>query len=118
MQHEDPEQAPEGEIVGKPTMLAKFAGRQDAQKVLDALGAIGYPLNDVSVLFRLEGSDQVVDQETGHVAAGQSITEEELQKNKDVSGQTVVLLHPLPEQAHPVESALSQLGQVEFEYSG
>jgi hypothetical protein len=117
-QHEDPALAPEGEIVGKPTMLAKFSGKQDAQKVLDALGAVGYPLNDVSVLLRIEGSDQVLDQVSGHVAAGQSVTEEELQKNKDTPGQTVVLLHPLPEQSHSVEAALSQLGQVEFEYSG
>jgi len=118
MEHEDPARAVEGEIVGRPTMLAKFAGRQDAQAVLDALGGLGYSLEDVSVLYKLQGSDQVIDQVTGYVAAGQSLTEEELARHQNEPGQTVVLLHPLPEQAHAVQSALSELGQVEIEYSG
>ncbi len=118
MEHEDPAKAVEGEIVGRPTMLAKFADKQDAQAVLDALQNAGCSLEDVSVLYKLKGSDQVVDQVSGHIAAGQSLTEEELAKRKEQPGQTVVLMHPLPEQAAAVEKALTQLGQVEIEYSG
>jgi hypothetical protein len=118
MEREDPAQADEGEIVGRPTMLATFTGRQDTQAVLDALRGVGYPLDDASVLFRLAGSDQVIDQVTGHVAGGQALTEEEVAKHKDWQGQTVVLLHPLPEQAHAIEAALSKLGEIAIEYSG
>jgi hypothetical protein len=118
MQREDPAEAVEGEIVGRPTMLAKFTGKQDTQAVLDALGQIGYPVEDVSVLFRPEGSDQVIDQETGHVAAGQSLTEEEVASHREWRGQTVVLLHPLPEQAGAVQAALAKLGEVDIEYAG
>jgi hypothetical protein len=118
MEREDPARAVEGEIVGRPTMLAKFTGKQDTQAVLDALGGMGYSLEDVSVLFRLAGSDQVIDQVTGHVAGGQALSEEEVARHKDWQGQTVVLLHPLPEQAHAIEAALSKLGKVEIEYSG
>lgn len=116
--HTDPAEAPEGEIVGKPTLLAKYAGRVEVQPVLDALGATGYPIADVSVLFRIGGSDQVSDQVSGQVAAGQSVTEEELKKRAAQGGQTVVLMHPTQAQLQAVQAALSSVGQVEFEYSG
>src|SRR5438094_9401440 len=86
--------AEQGEIVGKPTMLAKFEGLLSVEQVLDCLRRVEYPLEDVSVLFRIEGSDQVVDLTTGHVAAGQSLTDGELNAQKSERGQTLVLLAP------------------------
>jgi hypothetical protein len=74
----------------------------------------------VSVLFQFDGSDQVIDQTTGDVAAGQSLTQEELERGKAPAkkGHTVVLLHPLPNQTAAVQAALGELGPVEVEYSG
>ena len=116
--HKDPAAAPEFEIVGKPTMLAKYEGRLEAQQILDSLGRIGYPLDDVSVLFRVQGSDQVIDLRTGHAAAGQAITDEELKPKQLTQGQTAVLLHPDPAQADAVRQALAAVGVPEIEYSG
>jgi hypothetical protein len=116
--HHDPAQAPEYEIVGKPTMLAKFEGRLDAERILDSLRRIGYPLEDVSVLFRVEGSDEVLDLTTGQPAAGQAITEEELKPKQLTRGQTAVLLHPNPEQLEAVQQALSEIGTPDIEYAG
>jgi hypothetical protein len=117
LEHHEPTEAPEGEIVGLPTMLAKFDGYYPADQVLQALGSIEYPLEDVSVLFRLQGTDQVLDLTTGDVAAGQSVTEEEIRSEK-VKGQTVVLAHPPSDRLESVRQALSQVGNVEIEYSG
>lgn len=117
LEHHVPAEAAEGEIVGLPTMLAKFDAYYDAESVLSCLRGIGYPLEDVSVLFRLDGSDQVLDLTTGSVAAGQSVTEEEIRDQK-VKGHTVVLLHPGTDQAQTVRQALSSLGNVDVEYSG
>jgi hypothetical protein len=116
--HREPGLADESEIVGKPTLLAKYAGRVDNEQILGGLRQMGYPLEDVSVFFRVEGSDQVVDQLTGKVAAGQALTEEELAHHKAGSGQTVVLMHPEPEQLEDVRQALSRAGNVEIDYSG
>jgi hypothetical protein len=116
--HETPAEAGEGKIVGRPTMLAKFEGRLDHEQVLRSLERTGYPLEDVSVLFRPEGSDQVVDLTTGHVAAGQSLTDEEIERRKLEKGQTVVLLHPTTEQVQSVNAALAEIGTPEIEYSG
>ena len=114
--------AAQGEIVGRPTMLAKFGGRLDPQQVLGCLERVGYPLEDVSVLYQVEGSDQVVDLTTGHVASGQSLTDEELSAQKSQRGQTLVLLHPTGEQAPAVRQALAELGHPnshpEIEYAG
>jgi len=114
--------AEQGEIVGKPTMLAKFEGMLKVEQVLDCLRRIEYPLEDVSVLFRIEGSDQVVDLTTGHVAAGQSLTDEELNAQKAQRGQTLVLLHPNSQQAPGVRQALAEIGHPdthpEIEYAG
>jgi hypothetical protein len=117
IEHHNPTEAPEGEIVGLPTMLAKYDSYYPADDVLGALGGIGYPLEDVSVLFRLQGTDQVLDLTTGDVAAGQSVTEEEIHSEK-VKGHTVVLLHPAAGQLEAVRQALSQVGNVDIEYSG
>lgn len=110
--------APQGEIVGRPTMLAKFQGRLDAEPILESLKRIGYPLEDVSVLFRIEGGEQVVDLVAGRVAAGQSLTDEELNARKLAKGQTVVLMHPTTEQFPAVKQALSEIGTAELEYVG
>jgi len=118
LHHRKPEEADEGEIVGRPTLLAKFAGRVEAERILGTLRQIGYPAEDVSVFFRVEGSDQVVDQFTGHVAAGQALTDEELARRKEEKGHTVVLMHPEPDLVPAVKGALAQVGEVEIEYSG
>jgi hypothetical protein len=118
LHHHKPEEADEGEIVGRPTLLAKFAGRVDEEQILGSLRQIGYPAEDVSVLFRVEGSDQVVDQFTGRVAAGQALTDEELAHHREGRGHTAVLMHPEPELVQAVKGALSALGEVEIEYSG
>lgn len=114
----DPAKAPEFEIIGKPTLLAKFEGRLDAAQILDSLGRIGYPLDDVSVLFKVGGSDEVLDLTTGQPAAGQSITEKDLKPKNLSNGQTVVLLHPEPEQLDAVKQALSAVGTPDIEYAG
>src|SRR5437762_2197602 len=90
----DPAAAPEFEIVGLPTLLAKYQGRLEAEQILDSLRRVGYPTDDVSVLFRVEGSEEVIDLRTGHPAAGQAITDEELKPKHMTHGQTAVLLHP------------------------
>jgi|SRR5437868_11093039 len=114
--------ADQGEIVGKPTMLAKFDGMLSAEQILDSLKQIGYPLDDVSVLFRIEGSDQVIDLTTGHVASGQALTDEEVNAHKAQKGQTLVLLHPTSEQAPAVRKALAEVGHPDvhpdIEYAG
>src|SRR5262245_48403189 len=116
--HQKPADAVEGEIVGLPTMLAKYQGQVDAEQILSSLRRIEYPVEDVSVLFRIEGSDQVVDQLTGHMAAGQSLTDEELERKHLEKGQTVVLLHPEPDRTVVVREALASVGPVEIEYEG
>jgi hypothetical protein len=116
--HSDPAQAPEFEIVGKPTMLAKYQGRLEAEQILDSLGRIGFPLDDVSVLFMVEGSDQVIDLRTGHTAAGQAINDEDLKPQQWTKGQTAVLLHPDPGKAEAVRQALAAVGTPEIEYAG
>jgi hypothetical protein len=118
LHHRKPEEADEGEIVGRPTLLAKYAGRVDENQILGSLRQIGYPPEDVSVLFQLEGSDQVVDQFTGHVAAGQALTDEELARQREERGHTAVLMHPEQEQFEAVKGALSALGEVQIDYSG
>ena len=110
--------AAQGEIVGRPTMLAKFEGHLDPGPILDSLKRIGYPLEDVSVLFRVLGGDQVYDLVAGHVAAGQSLTDEELNARKLAKGQTVVLMHPTTAQFPAVKQALSEIGTADIEYVG
>src|SRR5207244_1604711 len=112
-------EAEQGEIVGRPTMLVKYEGRLNAEQILNTLKQINYPLEDVSVLFRVEGGDQVVDLITGHVAAGQSLTDAAAHKKaENQNGQTVVLLHPTPAQAAAVRKALVEVGAADIEYAG
>ena len=64
----------------------------------------------------------MVDLTTGHVAAGQSLTDEELNAQKAQRGQTLVLLHPNSQQAPDVRRALQEIGHPdnhpEIEYAG
>jgi hypothetical protein len=116
--HHDPAEAPEAEIVGKPTLLATYEGRLEAEHILNCLGRAGYPVEDVSVLFKVGGSDEVLDLRTGHPAAGQAINEEKLKPKLLTHGQTAVLLHPTPEQVDAVRQALSEVGTPDIKYSG
>ena len=108
----------EGAIVGRPTLLATLAGRRDAQEILSGLGRTGYPLEDVSVYYRLGGTDQVIDAVTGQVAAGQSITQEEVTPKSLENAQTLVLMHPNAEQFRAVEQVLSGMEVVDIKYQG
>ena len=118
MDHEhDPAKAPEFEIIGKPTMLARFDGRIDAGQILDILGTIGYPVDDVSVLFRPHGGDEVIDLVTGEAPAGQAISEQDLKPKQWAKGQTDVLLHPQPEQVEAVRQALTKAGSTRIDYA-
>ena len=106
-----------GKIVGKPTLLATFSGRLDAKPILDAVGALNYPLKDVSVYYRVVGTDQVIDAITGQVAAGQALSEEDA-KGLDLNAmETLVLMHPDGEQFVAVQGALKQFGEADYKYA-
>ncbi len=108
----------DSQMVGKPTLMAIYTGRLEAATVLDSLGRVGYPLNDVSVYYRLKDTDQVLDATTGQVAAGQSLSNtdltDELRRNVD----TVVLLHPDRRASANVLTVLNSLGQPDVLYEG
>jgi hypothetical protein len=118
IEHKAPAEAREGEIIGKPTLMAIYTGRQDANRILDGLKSTGYPLDDVSVYYRPDGTDQVIDAVTGEVAAGQSLNEKDL-KNKQLQNvQTVVLMHPEQNQYQSVRQVLASIGTADIKYSG
>ena len=107
-----------GEIVGRPTLLATYNGRIDAQSILDRLGQTGYSLEDVSVYYRPQGTDQVIDAVTGQVAAGQSLNEGELKRDTLEKVDTLVLMHPDHTQFPAVQQALiSAGGSPDIKYS-
>lgn len=97
-------------MVGKPTLMAVFPQRHEAPAILDSIGRLGYPLNDVSVYYRVRGTDHVVDATTGQVAAGQSLNQDEITQAMLAQAETVVLLHPPHEASQAVIGALSSLG--------
>lgn len=105
-------------MVGKPTLMAIYPQRYEAAAILDSLGRLGYPLNDVSVYYRLKGTDQVVDATTGQVAAGQSINQEEVSTEGLNNAETVVLLHPGTELVQAVTGALNSVGEPSILYEG
>lgn len=107
----------EGEIVGLPTLLAIYDVRIEAQQVLDGLKNAGYPMEDVCVYYRVKGSDQVIDATTGHVAAGQSLNEDELKRSKLENVDTLVLLHPNAQQAEAAQQVLATLGTPDIKYA-
>jgi hypothetical protein len=117
-EHKAPADAREGEIIGKPTLMAIYAGRQDANRILDGLKSTGYPLDDVSVYYRPDGTDQVIDAITGEVAAGQSLNQKEVKDKQLQNVQTVVLLHPEQSQLQSVQQVLSSIGTADIKYSG
>ena len=41
--------------------MVTYATRLDSQAIRDAIGGTGYPLDDVSVYYRVAGTDQVID---------------------------------------------------------
>ena len=104
----------EGLIIGLPTLMAVYGAKLDAERVLEGLRAAGYPPAGVSVYHRLIGTDQVIDATTGQIAAGQSLTEEEITNKMLERLETVVLLHPPDDQLKSVHSALSALGPANF----
>ncbi|HET9495610.1 MAG TPA: hypothetical protein VFR15_15360 [Chloroflexia bacterium] len=106
-----------GKIVGKPTLLVTFTDRLDARRILDAVGALNYPLNDVSVYYRVVGTDQVIDALTGQVAAGQALSEEDTEGLDLNKVDTLVLMHPSGEQFVAVQGALNQFGEADYKYA-
>ncbi len=107
----------DGRIVGKPTLLVTYGIKVDAQAILDAIGGLGYPLSDVSVYYRVSGTDQVLDAITGQVAAGQALSPEELRGKAMEKLETLVLLHPDAEQFVALQSALKPLGEADMKYA-
>jgi hypothetical protein len=105
-------------MTGKPTLMAIYPQPCDVAAILDSIGRVGYPLNDVSVYYRVKGTDHVVDAMTGQVAAGQSINQEEVTPEVLRNAETVVLLHPGTEVLSAVTAALASLGQPNVLYEG
>ncbi|MEA2573807.1 MAG: hypothetical protein QOH93_1105 [Chloroflexia bacterium] len=105
-------------MVGKPTLMAIYPQRYEAAAILDSLRRVGYPLNDVSVYYRLKGTDHVVDATTGRVAAGQSVNQDEVTQEGLNGAETVVLLHPGTEVVETVTGALLQVGEPNILYEG
>ncbi|HUS16031.1 MAG TPA: hypothetical protein VM536_13610 [Chloroflexia bacterium] len=101
-------------IVGRPTYMACFAGRQAAGPIVEQLVAIGYPEEDISVLFRPAGTDSAVDMLSGETAAGQDT--DAAKAPADADGTTLILLHPTDAQLAAVRSTLSGMGATEMEY--
>ena len=110
--------APDGVIVGRPTLLAIFDSKIDAKGVLDSLRGTGYPLEDVSVYYRPKGGDQVLDAMTGQVAAGQSLAQTEVTPKMLENPDTLVLIHPKRSQAQAIQQALMTLGNADIKYEG
>ncbi len=112
------ERAGEGQIVGRPTLLAIFPQRLPPQDLMNGLRRIGYPMEDVAVYYRLRGTDQVVDALTGQVAAGQSITQAEIDETQLANAETLLLIHPDVGHVQAVQGMLSAMGGVDIKYSG
>jgi hypothetical protein len=111
IQHDD-----SGHIVGRPTLLVTFGERLDGQSVLSALGVVGYPVVDVRVYHRPEGTDQVIDAVTGKVPAGEALSRSDVSKDAHKL-ETLVLMHPNAEQFVTVRGALAQFGEADYKYS-
>ncbi|HUP27544.1 MAG TPA: hypothetical protein VM409_03840 [Chloroflexia bacterium] len=113
---EQVKQAPDGVIVGRSTMLAIYDSKLDVNSVFESFKGAGYPLEDVSVYYRLKGGDQVIDAATGQVAAGQSLAQTELTPKMLENMDTLVLLHPDTSQAQAVQRILGSLGTADIKY--
>lgn len=108
----------DAKMVGRPTLMAIYPQRHEAGAILDSLGKVGYPLEDVSVYYRLKGTDQVLDATTGQVAAGQSISNSDLTPKVLADIETIVLMHPSSDISATVLGALNLLGQPVTLYEG
>jgi hypothetical protein len=102
-----------GTIIGRPTMMAMFDGRHEAQPILNALQQAGHPIEDISVMLRPAGTDTVEDLVTGDRPAGQSGDARML---SDKGSKTLVLLHPEEGRVTAVREALTALGAENIEY--
>ena len=111
-------QAPDGVIVGRPTLMAIYDSKLDAKGVLDTLRGTGYPLQDVSVYYRVKGTDQVLDATTGEVAAGQSLAQTEITPKMLENLDTIVLMHPDKAHAQSMQQTLKSLGNADIKYEG
>ena len=110
--------APDGVIVGRPTLMAIYNARLDAKGVLESLRNTGYPLQDVSVYYRPKGSDQLLDATTGEVAAGQSLAQTEITAKMLENLETIVLMHPDKAHAQSIQQTLMSLGNADIKYEG
>ncbi len=108
----------DAKMVGRPTLMAIYPQRYEAGAILDSLAHVGYPLSDVSVYYRVKGTDQVLDATTGEVAAGQSISNSDLSPQVLADVETVVLAHPSSEVSQAVLGALNLVGQPVILYEG
>lgn len=96
-------------MIGRPTLLAIFPVRLDAHTLLDALKRLDYGQSDVSVYYRLRGTDGVIDAVSGKVPAGQTLTEADFARaggNVD----TLVLMHPAGERLAAVRGVFATMG--------
>ena len=107
----------EGRIIGRPTLMVTYTSKLDPQAIRNAIGGMGYPLDDVSVYYRVAGTDQVIDATTGQVAAGQALSAEELRGRALERLETLVLLHPNAEQFVALQGALRPLGEADIKYA-
>src|SRR5438128_118093 len=107
----------EGRITGRPTLMVTYTSKLDPQTIRAAIGGTGYPLDDVSVYYRVAGTDQVIDAVTGQVAAGQALSADELRGRALEKLETLVLLHPSAEQFVALQGALRPLGEADIKYA-
>jgi hypothetical protein len=109
--------ADSGHIVGRPTLLVTFGSRLDGQALMSVLGGVGYPVVDVRIYYRPQGTDQVIDALTGEVPAGAALSREAASSHADGKLDTLLLLHPDPTQFVAVRGALAQFGEADYKYS-
>ena len=112
------QKAPDGVIMGRPTLMAIYNTKLDPAGVLDSLRGTGYPLQDVSVYYRVRGSDQVLDATTGEVAAGQSLAQTEITPKMLENLDTIVLMHPDTAHSQSLQQTLKSLGNADIKYEG
>src|SRR5205823_10203437 len=100
-----------------PTLLVTFGQKLDAQALLSAIDAIGYPASDVHIYHRPMGSDQVIDAITGQIPAGEAINPNKLKSKETQNLETLILMHPNGTQFVALQTALKQFGDADYKYS-
>jgi hypothetical protein len=111
------EQNASGSISGRATLLVTFGVRLEAEAVLSALGAMGYPVSDARIYYRPVGTDQVIDALTGQVPAGESLQLSKLKARGEPEVETLVLMHPDAAQFVAVQAAFKPLGDADYKYA-